>query len=508
MTSDQRPATDNPRDWVGKAISFRLANELLETFGLFEARKPFGNCGIPSCRSDTLADSEKLTDTLYENRLMPPMNTQQTSRRHFVKTAVTGAGASYLGSGAKLSAADPSTDSSEPLRLGIIGVANRAKSNIAGVKSQDIRAVCDIDSRYLDNACEEFPKADRYTDYRELISQSGDLDAVVISTPDHHHAPAAMRAIKAGLHVYCEKPLAHTVAEVRALTKAAKDAGVKTQMGTQIHSFDNYRRVVEIIRSGAIGDISEVHVWVGKGKGWGATEMPGPTGGPAPENIDWDLWQGPAATRAYTTGLHPASWRRYRPYGSGNLGDMGCHYMDLPFWALQLRCPTTISADGTPPSEQYCPTGLKVSYQFAATDHHSDLKMTWYDGDFGPNEIGGTPVPGSGVLFVGDRGKMIATYGGYQLLPEDQFKTFTPPAKTIASSPGHYQEWFDAIAGGPDALCHFGYAGPLTESVLLGTVAHRAGRTITWDGDQATIKKDEEANRMLTKQYRTGWETI
>ena len=417
---------------------------------------------------------------------------------------MAGPAATAVASSLSMPSFSSAADSPRKLRLGIIGVSNRAKSNIAGVKSQDLAAICDIDSKYLDEASKQFPEARRYTDYRQLLAQESELDGVVISTPDHHHAPAAMRAIEAGLHVYCEKPLAHTVAEVRALTNAAAAAGVKTQMGTQIHAGNNYRRVVELVRSGAIGTVSKVHVWVGKG--WGATSMPAPTGSAAPDHVDWDLWQGAAPERDYTAGLHPASWRKYRDYGAGTLGDMGCHYMDLPFWALDLGYPSEIVADGPPPSEDYCPTGLKVRYRFDATDTHGDLDFHWYDGDRAPKELEGIKVPGSGVLFVGDKGMMIATYGNYTLLPAEKYAGFKPPAESIPNSIGHYEEWFGAIREDGQSLCHFGYSGPLTESVLLGTIAHRVGRVIKWNGPEAAIIGDDAASSMLTKEYRTGWE--
>lgn len=391
----------------------------------------------------------------------------------------------------------------EPLRLGIIGVANRGSANFRAVASQAITALCDVDQNYLGEAAGRYPKARTYTDYRQLIEEADDLDAVVISTPDHHHAPAAMRAIEKGLHVYCEKPLTHTVAEARALADAATRQGVVTQMGTQIHAGENYRRVVEMIRAKVIGDVQRVHVWVGKG--WGATKMPQPSG-EAPESLDWSTWLGPAPERDYTPGLHPAQWRSYRDYGCGTLGDMGCHYMDLPFWALGLKHPQRVVADGPPSSPETCPLGLKVRYQFAASDSHGDLDMLWYDGNRAPKELEGVKVPGSGVLFVGDKGKMIATYSNYTLLPAESFQNFTPPPKSIEPSMGHHQEWMHAIRTGGQPLCHFNYAGPLTETVLLGTVAHRAGRPLTWDGPNMQVKGDEEAAAMLTKSYREGWD--
>lgn len=421
------------------------------------------------------------------------------SRRRFLaSTAAIASAASAASATRGLAASDD-----RPLRFGVIGVANRAASNLRGVSSQTISALCDVDARYLEAAGKEFPEARLYRDYRELLESESELDGVVISTPDHHHAPAAMRAIRRGLAVYCEKPLTHTVAEARALTLAAREAGVATQMGTQIHATDNYRRVVEKIRGGIVGNVRRVHVWVGKG--WAADAMPGPSGDAAPESLAWDLWLGPAPDVDYTPGLHPAQWRRYRPYGTGTLGDMGCHYMDLPFWALQLRSPDRVAAEGPEPHPDACPHGLRVRYRFAATDHHDDLELVWHDGNLAADFVRDSGLPGSGVLFEGDRGKLVATYGSHSLV-DGAGPGVTPTIDPIPASIGHYEEWMAAIRGGDPALCHFDYAGPLTECVLLGTVAHQAGRPIRWDGDRAEVIADDEAQRFIGKSYRDGWQ--
>ena len=407
-----------------------------------------------------------------------------------------------MGQQAAAEGAERGGDDSRPLRLAVIGVANRGAANLAGVSPQEIVALCDVDQQHLQDAAKEYPEAKLYQDYRALFDELDQIDGVVISTPDHHHAPAAILAIERGLHVYCEKPLAHTVAEVRQLTDAARQAGVATQMGTQIHAGSNYRRVVELVRSGAIGPVRRVHVWVGKG--WGATEMPEPAG-EAPETLDWNVWLGPAEQRPYTPKLHPADWRRYRDFGTGTLGDMGCHYMDLPFWALGLKYPVAVHAEGPPADPECCPLGLTVHYRFAASESHPELEMTWYDGDNAPKELEGIPVPGSGVLFVGDDGMVYANYGSYRLFPEEKFKDFEPPEPTIAESPGHYEEWFSACRGGEAALCNFSYSGPLTETVLLGTVAHQVGRPLKWNAEQLRCEGDEEATALISKTYRDGW---
>lgn len=420
-----------------------------------------------------------------------------TTRRRFLATAAS------LPVASRVLAQDAGTGQDAPrLRIAAIGVANRASANLSGVAGEEIVALCDVDRRYLQTASERFPGAQLFSDYRKMLETLDNVDAVVVSTPDHHHAPAAMAAIRRGLHVYCEKPLTHTVQEARQLQKAAAEMGVATQMGTQIHAGDNYRRVVETIRSGAIGKVNAVHVWVSKG--WGATSLP-TAGGSAPEGLSWNLWLGPASDRRYSDGYHPNQWRKYRDFGAGTLGDMGCHYIDLPFWALGLTSPRTIRAEGTPPSPDVCPLGLKVTYTFDQSDSDQGLTLTWYDGEQTPTQLDGIDLPGSGVLFVGDEGKLLSTYTRHTLFPEEKFANYEPPAQSIPPSIGHHAEWIRACKTGEPSLCHFGYSGPLTQCVLLGTVAHRAEAEIEWDATQGLVKNNDRANELLTKPYRKGW---
>jgi predicted dehydrogenase len=429
---------------------------------------------------------------------------RQWSRRGFLKTTGAGAAAISAGVWSELPAQE-SNSPNERIKILCVGTANRAAADIDGIQSQEIVGLCDIDSNYLDRAAAKFKDAAKYADYREMIANEADrADAIVVATADHNHAPASIRGINAGLHCYCEKPLTHTIREARLIAEAAKRKGVATQMGTQIHAGDNYRRVVEIVQSGVIGDVTDVHVWVGKG--WGGGDRP--DGGELPPaNLSWDLWLGPAPERPYVPGrYHPAQWRRWWDFGQGTLGDMGCHYMDLPFWALDLRHPIECSAEGPEVHPETCPLGVTVRYKFPARGELSPVNLTWYDGDMTPREVAGERVPNSGVMFIGSEGHMFANYGSYKLFPKDKFKDFQPPEPTIPSSIGHHAEWIKACKDGSATTCNFDYSGALTESVLLGNVAFRTGKTLQWDGETMTATNCPEAAKYIDKHYREGWE--
>jgi predicted dehydrogenase len=425
-------------------------------------------------------------------------------RRDFLK--VSGAGFAAIAGGvwSQLAAAE-SKSPSEKLNIACVGTANRASADIDGVQGENIVALCDVDKNYLDRAAARFPGARTYADYREMIDkETGKVDAVVVGTADHNHAPATIRAIRAGMHAYCEKPLTHTVQEARIIAEAAKKHNVATQMGTQIHAGDNYRRVVEIIQSGAIGDVTEVHVWVGKG--WGGGDRP-EGGQEPPANLNWDLWLGPAPFRPFWPGrYHPAQWRRWWDFGQGTLGDMACHYMDLPFWALRLRHPISCEAEGPEVHPETCPLGLIVRYEFPEREGLPPVRFTWYDGNLIPREVAGERVPGNGVMFVGSEGKMYADYGNYRLFPTDKFANFKPPQPTIPASIGHHAEWIKACKDGSPTTCNFDYSGALTEAVLLGNVAYRTGQKLQWDAQQLRAANCPAADKYIRKEYRAGWE--
>jgi predicted dehydrogenase len=403
--------------------------------------------------------------------------------------------------------ADQATASpNEKLNLAGIGVGGQGGWDVAECASQNIVALCDVDDRRAAGSYTRFPKAKRFRDFRKMLDAMGrEIDAVVVGTPDHTHAPAAVRAMTMGKHCYCEKPLAHCVYEVRSMIDLAKKNKLATQMGTQIHAGGNYRRVVELVQSGAIGPVGEVHVWhpVGYGGGDRPVETP-----PIPPELDWDLWLGPAPKRPYHPVYLPGAWRSWWDFGTGGLGDFGCHYMDLPFWALKLRHPTTVEAEGPPIHPERTSPGLIIRYAFPARGDLPAVKMTWYDGGKRPGFLAERKIPdwGAAVLFIGQKGMLLADYGRHQLLPESQYADFRRPAPSIPESIGHHAEWILACKTGKPTTCNFDYSGTLAEAVLLGTVAHRVGTKLEWDPEHLKAAGCPEADRYLHKTYREGWE--
>jgi len=427
--------------------------------------------------------------------------TQQLHRRDFLRHSTAAAvAAGAVGYFSSRSAAD-SKSPGEKLDVACVGVAGRGGANVGGVQGENIVALCDIDEKRLAGAHERFEKAKTFHDFRKMLEQKN-IDAVVVSTPDHTHAVATKAAIDLGKHVYCEKPLTHSVHEARVVAEAAKKRKVATQMGTQIHAGENYRQVVEIIQSGAIGPVTEVHVWVRKA--WGGGERPEDEP-PVPEHLHWDLWIGPAPYRPYHPTYIPFYWRRWWDFGQGTLGDMACHFMDLPFWALGLRYPQTVKATGPTVHPETCPKGLQVEYEFAARKDMPAVKLVWRDGNMTPKEVAGHKVPGAGVMFIGEKGQMFANYGSYKLYPETEFADYQRPEPTIPRSVGHHQEWIKACKEGSPTTCNFDYSGALTEAVLLGNVAYRAGETLQWNPKNLKAAGCPAADEFIQQPYREGW---
>ncbi len=428
-----------------------------------------------------------------------------TSRRQFLRnTAWSGIGIWVLGR----RAAGQSRSPNEKLNIGIIGVNHRGKANTRSVSSENIAALCDVDERYLAEAAKEHPKAKTYVDWRKLVEQK-DLDAVVVSTTDHTHAPASCWAMKRGLHVYCEKPLAYCVYEARTVRNVSKETGVATQMGTQMHATDHYRRVVELVRSGAIGPVREVHVWCGR---IGPSPTKPKDAEPVPDYLHWDLWLGPAPFRPYHSKYLPGctTWEQWWDFGNGCLGDMGSHLIDLPFWALELEYPTSVEAEGSHYNPDAYPHWLIVRWQHPAKGSRPALKLTWYDGVKRPPSPPGMDLSkwGIGVLFVGEQGMLVADYRRKVLLPEEKFKDFQPPEPSIPSSPGHHAEWIKACKTGSATLCNFDYSGRLIEHNLLGTVAFRCRKKLQWDAQQLKATNCAEADAYIRRAYRKGWSLL
>ncbi len=431
------------------------------------------------------------------------------TRRRFLQTTAASAFAAPL-----VLAQEKKPSANERLHVAVVGVTGQGGSDMNQVAAAgaEIVALCDVDEEKAAGARKKYPKASFITDYRRLFDQKG-IDAVVIGTPDHSHAPATARALRAGLHVFCEKPLTHSVHEARVVAELAAKTKRVTQMGTQIHAGTNYRRVVELLQAGVIGPVREVHTWAAKS--WGGGDRPKETE-PVPPHFHWDLWLGPAPQRPFYHGpdkkahgvYHPWNWRHWWDFGGGTLNDMACHHMDLPFWALKLRHPTTVAAEGPKPHPETAAVALIVHYEFPARGELPPVKLTWYDGGKRPKHFETEKLPkwGDGNLFVGDKGMLLADYNKHVLLPEDKFKDFARPKPTIPDSIGHYKEWVEACKTGGPTTCHFDYAGALTEAALLGNVSHRLGRPLTWDAAQLRAVNEPEAERFLRKEYRKGWE--
>ncbi|MGI9242963.1 MAG: Gfo/Idh/MocA family protein [Verrucomicrobiales bacterium] len=437
---------------------------------------------------------------------VPPSPPQKYSRRTFV-----GFGLAAVAAGTFRARAQSPL---EKLNIGIIGAGGRGGANLGGVQGENIYALCDINRPVLEKAVLRFPGAKAVTDWREVVSDPS-IDAVVISTADHHHAPAAIAAMRAGKHVYSEKPLAHTVQEARWMQEEyllRKDE-IATQMGTQIHAGESYRRAVELIRAGAVGKVKEAHVWCSRTiKPVGEVVLEPQ---PVPDSFDWDVWLGPAPARAYNEGYWKGgnlNWNRRWDFGNGVLGDMGSHLIDLAWWALDLQHPTRVSAEGPEADPVAAPPWQQVTWQ-----HPDDIEVFWYHGPEGMKRrrerlqelVGDDTVIdkwGIGVAFVGDAGVLVSDYGKNVLSPAEKFAAYERPAPTIPKSVGHHREWLDACRGDKQTLCNFDYSGRLIEHNLLGNVAHRAGKALDWDAGAFEITNDEAANGLLTKEYRKGWE--
>jgi predicted dehydrogenase len=441
---------------------------------------------------------------------------KRASRRQFLKSA-SGAVAAFtivprnvLGQGQ----ASPS----EKLNIACVGISGRGGANLKGVSGENIVALCDVDTRRAGETFDRFPKAKKYRDYRKMLDEMHkDIDAVVVSTPDHTHAVALMAAIKRGKHVYSEKPLAHSIAEVRALRKAAREHNVVTQLGNQGHSFDDIRTFCEWIWDGAIGSVREVHAFCGSSYSRIADLAKLKERHPVPQGLDWDLWLGPAQWRPYNPMYLPGSWRRWTAFGTGCIGDWVCHTVDPVFWALDLDAPKTIRAEAMDydPKQhaETFPPGTKVTYEFPAKGRRGPVKLVWFDGEWKPprppeleegrevRRTGGVVIGETGTIMYGSHGA-----GSPRIIPESKMKAYKPPSQTLPRVRNHHQDWLGAVRRGRQAGSHFDYGGPLTEIALLGAIGiRRLGETLEWNARSMRFTNCDEANQYLDPPYRTGW---
>jgi Oxidoreductase family, NAD-binding Rossmann fold/Oxidoreductase family, C-terminal alpha/beta domain len=405
-----------------------------------------------------------------------------------------------------------------------IGTGGKGWSDLMAFASHPqvtIAALCDIDTARLRRAAEKFPKARCYQDWRELLAEEGDkIDAVNVSTPDHMHAPISMSAINQGKHVFTQKPLTHDIYEARCLTKAAAKAQVATQMGIQVNSSISYRMAVKLIRDGAIGKVKQVYAWSNKPSGKYRPTGPRPKGAdPVPATLDWDGWLGTAPIRPYKEGVyHPSWWRGWQDFGVGWLGDMGCHIIDTPFKALNLTAPLSIRAEVEPEwwsndtrRGETWPTWQILHYTFEGNDLTADktLEFIWSDGGkYPPDDLRGKidneKFPPQGSLLIGEAGSLLLPHvGNPRLFPQAQLKDYPLPELEPRD---HYHHWIDACLRKAKTAAGFDYSGPLTETVLLGTVALRcAGKELAWDAARMEVTNVPEANKYLRRTYRDGW---
>lgn len=426
----------------------------------------------------------------------------EISRRTFTHLAgITGAGY-FAGHG--IAAAARAEGPSEKLSIAVIGTGGQGGTNLKAVSSQNIVALCDLDERRAGKAFEKFDAAKKFTDFRKMFDAVGNqIDAVVISTPDHTHFHPAWWAIERGKHVYLEKPLAHEVEEVRRLTDAARSKNLATQLGNQRHANPGLREAVAVVKSGVIGEVREAHSWIASGRGM--PKLPGPPE-PPPAWLNWDLWLGPNAERPYTSGFAPYDWRFWWEYGTGETGNWGCHILDIPFWALDLAHPIRVAASpGPEPDKDRTPTSMTTRLDFPARGNLPPISLHWYQG---MPDIAKKMIPSKGsfnTLFIGSKGMLAASFDKWKLLPEDTFQDSKGPEPAMPPSPGFHKEWIDACRGGKPACCNFDYAGPMSESVLLANIAYRVQGEFEWDAAAMKASRDD-ATAMLRRVYRKGWE--
>jgi predicted dehydrogenase len=432
----------------------------------------------------------------------------QLSRRRFLQAGA--ALASYTVFSSRAWAASPNGK----LRTAHVGVGGMGGADLGSISSHpkvEVAALCDVDLNTLNRVKAQHPQAKTFRDYREMLEEMGDrIDAVVVSTPDHTHAPAAMSALNRNKPVYCQKPLTHEVFEARQLRLAAEKKKLPTQMGIQVHSSPTYRRAVRMIQDGVIGKVSRVYAWSSKNWGYDGKSLPGEQ--PPPENIDWSLWLGVAEQRPFVPGVyHPGNWRKMIDFGTGTLGDMGVHIFDTPYAALELTAPKWAKTTCRAPTGLGHPEKNIVEYEFPGTKYTTEsLLWTWYDGAFAPPkeeeiDLDGVDLPDQGSLFVGEEGHLLLPHvSEAQLYPREKFSGYQRPEVEGAD---HYHQWVNACLGEGQTSAPFSYGGPLTEALLLGVVANRFPDTkLMWDAERLEVTNLSDANQLLRRKYRAGFE--
>lgn len=465
------------------------------------------------------------------------------TRRQFVGQ-LTVAGAAFQVVPGSVLGLNGATPPSQRLNLAGIGVGGQGGADLAQMTSENIVALCDVDWAHAAHTFKRYPKAKRYKDYRKMLDEMADqIDAVVVATPDHIHAFATMAALRLNKHVYCEKPLTHSVWEARQVAELARQKKVATQMGNQGQASEQTRRLCELVWSGLIGPVREVHVWTdrpsqGLFREYWPQGVDRPQGSPpVPETLDWDLWVGPAPMRPYHPAYLPFRWRGWWDFGTGALGDIGCHALDPIFRALKLGAPLTVQASSSRVNEETFPLASMVTYHFPARDasvqannYHvkglqgpgagavamPPVKVVWYDGGLRPPRPAelpdGVPMGDNGRLLIGDRGFILGTLERDFIFPESLRPEAAKVERTIPRSVGHYQEWLEACKGGKPPGSNFDWAGPLAEAVLLGNVALRVqlrqeltGKMLRWDPQAFQFTNSTQANAFLRREYRAGW---
>jgi predicted dehydrogenase len=402
----------------------------------------------------------------------------------------------------------------EKLNIAGIGIGGQGGGVIGEMKGENIVALCDVDWAKAAGTFKAFPNAERFKDYRLMLKRRKDIEAVMIATPDHMHAPITLAALRAGKHVYVEKPMAHTIEEARLMTKVARKTGLVTQMGNNGHAGEGIRQTREWIQAGVIGNVLEVHGWSDRPGNWWKQPAARPAAGlPVPADLDWDLWLGAAPERPYHTAYHPFAWRGWFDFGTGALGDMAVHNLDPAFYALDLEAPVSAEAQTSGLSPETYAAWQIITFRFASAPGRLTLKMVWYDGGKLPAKPADVDpdvnLPDNGILFIGDKGTMLC--GGWsgapRLFPLSRHNEFKAPPKTIPRSSGHRSEWIEACKMGKPEMARagFAYSGPFTEALLVGNLAARLGKPIDWDAAKMRARNAPEADALIRKKYRRGF---